>query len=152
MNAMTLDNNMTGAPGLQTRMERGKARLSIFGLGYVGAVSTACFASRGHRVVGVDPDASKVDVINSGKSPIVEAGLGGLLGEGVREGSISATGDVDRAVLESDLSLICVGTPSAPDGGCDLKYLREVSRQIGTALVHPGGIPDPIRRASEFPG
>ena len=152
MNAMTLDNNMTGAHGLQTRMEREKARLSIFGLGYVGAVSTACFASRGHRVVGVDPDASKVDVINSGKSPIVEAGLGDLLGEGVREGSINATGDVDRAVLESDLSLICVGTPSAPDGGCDLKYLREVSRQIGTALAGKSGYHVVVFRSTVPPG
>ena len=139
MNATDSQNKPTRIPALQFITEQEKPRLSIFGLGYVGAVSTACFASCGHRVIGVDSDESKVDVINSGKSPIVEAGIEDLLSKGVREGSISATGDIDKAVLDSDLSLVCVGTPSAPDGSCDLKYLRSVSRQIGAALAGKSG-------------
>lgn len=109
-------------------------RLSVFGLGYVGIVSTACFAHRGHQVIGVDPDTAKVDAVNRGTSPIVEAKLPELLSEGVSEGRIRATSDVVEAIRDSDLSLICVGTPSAPDGSCDLGYLREASAQIGDAL------------------
>ena len=111
-----------------------KERISIFGLGYVGAVSTACFASHGHKVIGVDPDANKVDLINSGGSPIVENGLPELLAEGVSNGLIAATGDVEKAVLDTNISLVCVGTPSAADGSCDLKYLKQASAQIGAAL------------------
>jgi len=152
MNAMARNHHMTGAPAPQTRMEQEKARLAIFGLGYVGAVSTACFASCGHRVIGVDPDEAKVDVINSGKSPIVEAGLEDLLSEGVREGSISATQDIDKAVLGSDLSMVCVGTPSAADGSCDLKYLRKVSRQIGAVLARKSGYHVVVFRSTVPPG
>lgn len=152
MNAMTLDNNISEMPVRQTRAEQEKLRISIFGLGYVGAVSTACFASCGHRIIGVDADSAKVDIINAGKSPIVETGLEGLLSEGVCAGSISATEDVDRAVLNSDLSLVCVGTPSAPDGSCDLSYLRGVCRQIGTSLAKKNSYHVVVFRSTVPPG
>ncbi len=134
MNAMTLQNNISETPEPETKPDREKAGISIFGLGYVGAVSSACFADLGHQVIGVDPDDSKVALINAGDSPIVENGLPELLGEGVKNGLIKAINDVEKAVLNSSISLICVGTPSAPDGSCDLKYLKQVSSQIGAAL------------------
>ncbi|MBL6946885.1 MAG: nucleotide sugar dehydrogenase [Rhodospirillales bacterium] len=118
----------------KTAQKSSLAGLSIFGLGYVGAVSTACFSEVGHRVIGVDPDQGKVDVINAGKAPIVEKQLPELLAQGVGNGLVSATGDVREAVLGSDISFVCVGTPSAADGSCDLKYLEQVSAQIGNAL------------------
>ncbi|NQU58424.1 MAG: nucleotide sugar dehydrogenase [Rhodospirillales bacterium] len=111
-----------------------KARLSIFGLGYVGAVSAACFTHSGHIVIGVDPDSSKVEKIGSGQSPIVEPGLSAMLKSGVDDYRLYAFKDVGLAISSSDISLVCVGTPSDPDGRCDLKYLREVSKQIGQEL------------------
>lgn len=108
--------------------------ISIFGLGYVGAVSAACFADCRHKIIGVDPDTAKVNLINQGRSPIVEPGLGELLKSGVVQKRIQATTDADNATLNSDISFICVGTPSAEDGSCDLKYLEMVSRDIGRVL------------------
>jgi len=112
----------------------GLPRLSIFGLGYVGAVSAACFAERGHKVIGVDPDPRKTGCINAGKAPIVEPGLNDLLQRGVSRSLIEAVEDPRLAILESDISFVCVGTPSAEDGRCDLKYLKQVSHDIGEAL------------------
>jgi GDP-mannose 6-dehydrogenase len=129
-----------------------KTALSIFGLGYVGAVSTACFASCGYTVIGVDPDESKVAVINAGQSPIVEPHLPELLSEGVKAGRIAATADVTAAVLGSDISLVCVGTPSAPDGSCDLTFLEQVSSQIGTALKEKDGFHVIAFRSTVPPG
>lgn len=111
-----------------------KSRLSIFGLGYVGAVSAACFSHSGHIVTGVDPDGSKVDRIKAGESPIVEPGLAAMLKAGVKDYRLHATDDVEAAIFASDVSLVCVGTPSADDGSCDLRYLRQVSEQIGRVL------------------
>lgn len=118
----------------QPKKDSDKPSISIFGLGYVGAVSTACFADCRHKIIGVDPDAAKVDLINKGRSPIVEPGLGELLRVGVDIGRIEATSNVVRAILNTDVSFICVGTPSAEDGSCDLKYLEMVSTEIGRAL------------------
>ncbi len=111
-----------------------KARLSIFGLGYVGAVSAACFTHSGHIVTGVDPDPSKVKKIGSGQSPIVEPGLAAMLKAGVKDYRLYAIDDAALAISVSDVSLVCVGTPSAEDGSCDFTYLREVSKQIGQGL------------------
>lgn len=109
-------------------------RLSVFGLGYVGCVSAACFAKEGHEVVGVDINETKVGIINEGRSPIVEAGVGELIGEMVREGRLRATTDVAAAVRESSLSLVCVGTPSNANGSLDLSYVKRVCQQIGAGL------------------
>ncbi len=119
---------------VELSLEPVRLRLSVFGLGYVGAVSTACFAQEGISVIGVDPDIRKVTSIGSGKSPIVEPQLNEFLEQGVQRGKIATATDAYDAVLETDVSFVCVGTPSAPDGSCDLKYLKDVSRQIGLAL------------------
>lgn len=109
-------------------------RLSVFGMGYVGNVSAACFASDGHTVIGVDPNQTKVALINQAKSPIVEPGLAELMEEAVSAGLLSATPDAARAVMETDLSLVCVGTPSQQNGNLDLKYLEKVCEEIGAVL------------------
>ena len=109
-------------------------RISIFGLGYVGAVSAGCLAAEGHQVLGVDPVADKVDLINRGHSPIVEAEINEIIAEAVRMGSLHATQDSAKAIHETDLSFICVGTPSQPNGNLDLRYIRRICEQIGSAL------------------
>lgn len=109
-------------------------RVSIFGLGYVGAVCTASLASRGHEVTGVDVSPVKIDLINNGRSPIVEPGLEELLAEGVRSRRIRAATDGFEAVQNSELSMICVGTPSKANGDLDLTFVEKVSRDIGVAL------------------
>jgi len=114
-------------------------KISIMGLGYVGAVSAGCLAKEGHEVIGVDPQQAKVDLINAGKTPIIEKDIGEIIERAVAEGRLRATSDVQEAVRHTDLSLICVGTPSLGNGHIDLKYVRRVCEQIGVALKnHPG--------------
>jgi GDP-mannose 6-dehydrogenase len=108
--------------------------ISVFGLGYVGTVTAASLASAGHRVTGLDVNADKVDLINAGRSPVVEPGLNELIAESVANGTLSATCETKAAVLGSEVSLICVGTPSRRNGSLDLAYLERVSEQIGSAL------------------
>ncbi len=110
-------------------------RISVFGLGYVGAVSGACLAELGHQVTGVDVDGFKVDSINGGKSPIVEDALDGLISEMVRTKRFTATANIEEAVANTEISFICVGTPSLQDGGLGTRYVERVSRQIGEALA-----------------
>lgn len=110
-------------------------RVSIFGLGYVGAVCAGCLCERGHKVIGVDVSPQKVALINSGKSPIVEPGLEELLEKGVKAGLLFGTTDVNHAVAETDLSMICVGTPSKGNGDLDLTCIKEVCKQIGEVLA-----------------
>ena len=109
-------------------------KISIMGLGYVGAVSAGCLAEEGHEVVGVDPQRAKVDLINAGKSPIVERDLGDLIERAVAEGRLRASTDVVEAVRQSDVSLVCVGTPSLGNGHIDLRHVKRVCEQIGEAL------------------
>src|SRR5215210_464934 len=110
-------------------------RLSIFGLGYVGCVSAACFAREGHEVTGVDVSQTKVEIINSGRSPIVEAGINELINEMVGAGRLRATTDSAAAIRDSEISLVCVGTPSQPNGSLDLTYVKRVCEEIGAALA-----------------
>src|SRR5882724_3212728 len=98
-------------------------RISIFGIGYVGCVSAACFAKAGHDVIGVDVNPNKVEIINSGRSPIVEPEIGDLIAEGVKAGMLRATTNSKQAVLNSDVSLVCVGTPSNSNGSLDLRFV-----------------------------
>jgi GDP-mannose 6-dehydrogenase len=107
----------------------------VFGLGYVGAVSAACFARNGHEIVGVDTNASKVQSFNAGRAPVVEPGLDELMLEGVRQGRIRATSSVKDAVNHTDVSIVCVGTPSRPNGSLNLDAVEAVSSQIGTCLA-----------------
>jgi GDP-mannose 6-dehydrogenase len=128
------------------------AAISIFGLGYVGCVSAACFASDGFRVIGVDVARSKVDQINEGRSTIVEEGISQLVAQVVSEKRLSATTDVRQAVLDTDLSLVCVGTPSRPNGSIDLQYVVRVSEQIGAALREKGQWHTVVIRSTVMPG
>lgn len=110
-------------------------KVAIFGLGYVGAVSGACFAELGHEVVGVDVSRAKVDMVNRGESPIVEEAIAELTVAGVRTGLFRATLDGAEAARSSDVSLVSVGTPTARDGSPDLSYVDAVVREIGEALA-----------------
>ncbi|MDZ7629268.1 MAG: nucleotide sugar dehydrogenase [Parvularculaceae bacterium] len=110
-------------------------KVAIFGLGYVGAVSGACFAELGHEVVGVDVSRAKVDMINRGESPIVEEAIAELTVAGVKTGLFRATLDGAAAARSSDVSLVSVGTPTARDGSPDLTYVDAVVREIGAALA-----------------
>ncbi|HET9469567.1 MAG TPA: UDP-glucose 6-dehydrogenase, partial [Usitatibacter sp.] len=114
-------------------------KISIMGLGYVGAVSAGCLAKDGHEIIGVDPQQAKVDLINAGRTPIIEKDIGEIIERAVAEGRLRATADVQEAVRHTDLSLVCVGTPSLGNGHIDLQYVRRVCEQIGEALKdHPG--------------
>ncbi len=106
-------------------------RVSIFGLGYVGAVTVACLARDGHTVIGVDVDQSKLDLIAAGKTPCVEEGMVELMQQVVASGCVSVTRDAQRAVLDSDISLICVGTPSAANGTFAGALILGVAQGIG---------------------
>jgi GDP-mannose 6-dehydrogenase len=108
--------------------------ISVFGLGYVGAVSAACLSDGGHTVIGVDPQVAKVDAINAGRSPVVERDLDRLTEAGRAAGRLSATTDAAAAVRASDLALVCVGTPSQANGDLDMTFLERVCNDIGTAL------------------
>ncbi len=128
------------------------ARVSVFGLGYVGAVSVACLADHGHDVIGVDVDPDKVDAIGAGRCPIVEAGLEDLLRAGIESGRVRATTDTAEAVAGSDVSFICVGTPSQANGSLDLSYVQRVSEEIGAALAAKDAFHVVVARSTMLPG
>ena len=131
---------------------RGRMKLSVFGLGYVGCVSAACFAREGHEVIGVDSNPAKVDMVNRGESTIVEEGIAELVHEVVQSGRLRATTDAREAVQESALSLICVGTPSRPNGGIDLQYIERVCAQIGEILRSKDSFHVVVIRSTVLPG
>ena len=109
-------------------------KISIFGLGYVGAVSLACLARDGHQVIGVDIDPVKLTLIREGRTPVVEEGMVELMARATGSGRVAVTGDVRSAVLESELSLICVGTPSASNGSQDQAAIVRLCRALGRAI------------------
>ena len=109
-------------------------KIAVFGLGYVGTVTAACLASRGHDVWGVDVDAAKVDEIRDGRSPVAEPGLDGLVAQMVASGALHATTSCVNALDRADVSLVCVGTPSTPRGGTDLTYVKRAVDDIAAAM------------------
>lgn len=109
-------------------------KISIFGLGYVGAVSLACLARDGHQVVGVDVDQNKLDMIASGKTPVVEEGMIELMQRVIASGLVTVTQDASEALTNSEISMICVGTPSAPNGSQDLGAMLRLAGQLGMAM------------------
>lgn len=126
--------------------------IAVFGLGYVGAVSAAALAHNGHDVIGVDIHPDKVDLIKSGRSPIIEAGLDDLLRRGVSASRITATQDAEEAVAASDLSMVCVGTPSRDNGSLDLTHIEKVCHEIGLALERKTTFHVVVVRSTMLPG
>ncbi|HNM83071.1 MAG TPA: nucleotide sugar dehydrogenase [Mycobacterium sp.] len=126
--------------------------VSVFGLGYVGCVSAACLASRGYRVVGVDVNPAKMESLRQGRCPVVEDDIGELTAEVVAAGNLVVTADARAAVLDSDVSLVCVGTPSGAGGALSTRYLEEVTAQIGAALREKDGWHVVVYRSTMVPG
>ncbi len=110
-------------------------KISIFGLGYVGAVSLACLSRDGHDVIGVDIDRTKLDLIMAGKTPVVEEGMVDLMAQVATSGKVTVTTDAQAAVLDSEISLVCVGTPSAANGSQDQGAILRLAEEIGRAIA-----------------
>ena len=127
-------------------------KLSVFGLGYVGCVAAACLAEAGHDVVGVDVNPTKVEIINSGKSPIIEDGINELMAQVVAAGRLSATTDSARAIRDSEISLVCVGTPSNQNGSLHLRHVEQVCSEIGAALKNKNERHIVVIRSTMLPG
>jgi len=127
-------------------------KIAVFGLGYVGVVSAACLARDGHSVLGVDPNSLKVDLLRQAKSPIVEPGLEELILAAVDAGRLVAGSDPAAAVLQSELLMVCVGTPGQPNGSLDLSYVRRVVQQIGGQLASATEYKVVVIRSTLLPG
>lgn len=127
-------------------------KISIFGLGYVGTVSAGCLATDGHEVIGVDLERTKVDLINAGQTPIIEADIGEIIAATVKTGRLRATCNQDQAIRDSELSFVCVGTPSQNNGNLDLKYIRRVCEMIGRALKTKPSRHTVVIRSTILPG
>jgi len=127
-------------------------RISIFGLGYVGAVSLACLARDGHQVVGVDIDPVKLDLIRNRKSPILEEGIQELMRDVVNSGRVTVTADAAEAMRDTELSFVCVGTPSAANGSQDLTAILRLAEQLGKALAHKKEFHTIVIRSTVQPG
>jgi GDP-mannose 6-dehydrogenase len=126
--------------------------VSVFGLGYVGSVTAGCLADLGCRVVGVEVNPLKVDWINSGRPPVLEAQLTELVEKSVQDDRLTATTSVAEAIAQTDISLICVGTPSKPNGDLDLQYVCRVAEQIGDALAQKNEYHTVVLRSTVLPG
>jgi len=151
MNAILKKSHFEGVTPLVSLLND-KPAISIVGLGYVGAVSAACLSKIGHRVVGVDVDEVKVEQIANGESPIHEANLGEYLNDGVENEKVSATTDLVQAVVDTDVTFVSVGTPTAADGGCDHSYIVQAARAIGEGLASKGTYHVVVMRCSIPPG
>lgn len=133
-------------------MKPNDCAISIFGLGYVGSVMAACFAHQGHRVIGVDVNPAKVEMLDSGRSPIIEAQMDELVSEGHQSCRLHATTDVGAAVEETQITFVCVGTPSQRSGKLDVSHVENVSREIGHALRRKSGYHWIVIRSTLIPG
>jgi GDP-mannose 6-dehydrogenase len=126
--------------------------VSVFGLGYVGCVSAACLSRLGHRVIGVDVNLDKVQLINAGQSTIVEEEIGEIVRAAVKEGRLTATDSSLKAIQDTNLSLICVGTPSHENGSLSLDYVESCCRSLGEALKQKSGFHTVVVRSTMLPG
>ncbi len=127
-------------------------KISIFGLGYVGTVSAGCLAQEGHEIIGVDPNQTKVDLINQGKTPVIEKDIGEIISTAVKDKKLRATLNVGDAISNSEMSLICVGTPSQANGNLDLKYVEAVCDEIGQCLRNKTEFHIVVTRSTMLPG
>jgi GDP-mannose 6-dehydrogenase len=132
--------------------KKGQFRISVFGLGYVGVVTAACFAKNGHKVIGIDVQPQKVELINQGKSPIVEKGLSEIICEQISAKNLLATTSSTLAVNQSDLSIVCVGTPTNEKGELNTKYIESVSKEIGEAIKKKESYHVVVIRSTLLPG
>ncbi len=127
-------------------------RVSVIGLGYVGAVTAACLARDGHEVLGIDLDPTKLKLLGEGKAPIIEEGIDEITRAAAESNRLQVTDKLDERIADCDLIFVCVGTPSAPNGSQDLTAVRRVSEQIGTALKGCTGYPVVVLRSTVYPG
>lgn len=127
-------------------------RISVFGLGYVGTVCAACFADQGHHVIGVDKSEDKVELIRTGRSPIVERDIDDLVARSVKDKRLSATREAMEAVAATDVSFVCVGTPSRPNGALDLSGVETVATEIGRAIRLKAEPHTVVLRSTVVPG
>lgn len=127
-------------------------KISVLGLGYVGCVSGACLADLGHQVIGVDPNSIKVEMINNGRTPVIEKGFQEFLENVVKDKNFFATTDLEMAIAETDIAMVCVGTPSRGNGSIDLKFVKKVSEHIGEALKRKNDYFVVGIRSTVFPG
>ncbi|MET0180446.1 MAG: UDP-glucose/GDP-mannose dehydrogenase family protein [Novosphingobium sp.] len=127
-------------------------RISVFGAGYVGAVTSACLCKSGHEVIAVDVSQEKVDAINRGTSPIVEEGVDELFAEAVAAGRLSATCDAAEAIATTEMSIVCVGTPSLANGNLNLAYILDVCRSVGPAIAAKASFHSVVFRSTMLPG
>jgi len=128
------------------------SKISVFGMGYVGIVLAACLADNGHDVLGVDINPAKLKMVNEGYSPIIEEGISELVKRVVSAGKLCGVETAQEAVHASEISFICVGTPSRPNGSINLAYLQRVSEEIGTALASKNGYHLVVARSTMLPG
>lgn len=126
--------------------------ISVFGLGYVGCVSVGCFAQSGHKVIGVDVSQQKVNLINQGKPTIIEKDIKSIIHNEFKAGNISATSDYAEAVMKTDISLICVGTPSSREGHLNLDYIYKVAKEIGEGIREKNSFHVVVIRSTVVPG
>jgi len=126
--------------------------IAIFGLGYVGAVSAACLSNEGHTVIGIDSNPGKAELINAGRSPVVENGLDEMIASAVAEGLLRATTDSCAAIHDSELAIVCVGTPSGGNGNLDLTYVSRVCEEIGEVLREKDRFTAIVIRSTVLPG
>jgi GDP-mannose 6-dehydrogenase len=127
-------------------------KISVYGLGYVGSVSAACLARDGHTVIGVDPDENKTGLLSRGIPPVLEHGLAEITAEAVAQGRLRVTRDAAEGVAASDLSIVCVGTPSRRDGSLETKYLERVAAEIGAAIADKDTFHIVVVRSTSLPG
>jgi len=127
-------------------------KVSIFGLGYVGTVCAGCLAREGHEIIGVDPVRTKVQLVNAGKSPIIEADIEEIIANAVKTSRLRATDDTVQAILDTDISFVCVGTPSQINGNLDLTHVRHVCEQLGQALKDKTARHTVVIRSTILPG
>jgi GDP-mannose 6-dehydrogenase len=133
-------------------IQRDTMNISIFGLGYVGAVSLACLARDGHRVIGVDVDQAKLDMIAGGKTPVIEEGMVKLMEAAATSGRVAVTRDAHAAVMETEVSLICIGTPSAPNGSQDQAAILRLTKDFGRAMRDKHALHVFVFRSTLVPG
>ncbi|MBU0759165.1 MAG: nucleotide sugar dehydrogenase [Candidatus Omnitrophica bacterium] len=131
---------------------KNKKRIAVFGLGYVGTVTGSCLAKKGHIVVGVDINSDKVRAINKGRSPIIEKDLDGVISSAVKRGRFSAVSSAEKALSETDIAIICVGTPAAETGSINLESLKSVAKEIGLALKRINRFYTIVVRSTVLPG